>query len=288
MFNRWHGRQVVTAFCFKDPGAGGGNPSGDGQGPGVVRIICATDFSGDYIASFQVTLYVFEIGHRGTNAPKLPPLVRFVVEDLTGWAVSGQGFAERDPAMARRILAGIGKAFGKHFGVPLVHVRAQDHFLAALSGVTLRRVSFPEAAAGDRLLAITGAEASYIAGARWVSPAENLFTEALENTFSSQARRVRIIGRQELTPANLILDLDMRAFEARYDNGAGAPPTIRVAARARMLSFPARTVVAEQVFVVDQPAAENRVSAIVAAFDAATSDISQQLVTWTDGLSDAG
>ena len=26
-------------------------------------------------------------------------------------------------------------AFGKHFGVPLVHVRAQDHFLAALAGV---------------------------------------------------------------------------------------------------------------------------------------------------------
>ena len=27
-------------------------------------------------------------------------------------------------------------AFGKHFGIPLVHVRAQDHFLAALAGVT--------------------------------------------------------------------------------------------------------------------------------------------------------
>ncbi len=27
-------------------------------------------------------------------------------------------------------------AFGKHFGVPLVHVRAQDHFLSALAGVT--------------------------------------------------------------------------------------------------------------------------------------------------------
>jgi GMP synthase (glutamine-hydrolysing) len=27
-------------------------------------------------------------------------------------------------------------AFGKHFGVPLVHVRAQDHFLQALSGIS--------------------------------------------------------------------------------------------------------------------------------------------------------
>ncbi len=27
-------------------------------------------------------------------------------------------------------------AFGKHFGVPLVHVRAQDHFISALAGIT--------------------------------------------------------------------------------------------------------------------------------------------------------
>ena len=165
--------------------------------------------------------------------------------------------------------------------VPQTTLAAPD---AALAAVSLRRVSFPEAAAGDRLLAITGAEASYIAGARWVSPAESLFTEALENSFSSQAQRVRLIGRQELTPANMILDLDMRAFEARYDNGAGAPPMIRVAARARMLRFPERTVVAERLFVVEQPAGENRVSAIVDAFDAATADISGQIVTWTDGL----
>ena len=165
--------------------------------------------------------------------------------------------------------------------VPQANLAAPD---AALAAVSLRRVTFPEAAEGDRLLAITGTEASYIAGARWVSPAESLFTEALENAFSSQARRVRLIGRQELTPATMILDLDMRAFEARYDAGAGAPPTIRVAARARMLSFPERTVVAERLFVVEEPAGENRVSAIVAAFDAATADIGSQLVTWTDGL----
>ena len=155
---------------------------------------------------------------------------------------------------------------------------------AALAPVSLRRVTFPEATASERLLAITGTEASYIAGARWVSPAESLFTEALENTFSSEARRVRLIGRQELTPANMILDLDVRAFETRYDDGAGAPPTIRVAVRARMLNFPDRTVRDERLFVVEQPAGENRVSAIVAAFDAATADVGGQIVAWTASL----
>jgi cholesterol transport system auxiliary component len=40
-----------------------------------------------------------------------------------------------------------------------------------------------------------------------------------------------------------------------------------------------RTV--ERVFTVSQPAAENRVSAIVAAFDLATRDINTQVVDWT-------
>lgn len=169
------------------------------------------------------------------------------------------------------------------FGEPVPRAGAAGSG-AALTAVSMRRISFPDAAAGDRMLAITGVEASYIAGGRWVSPAESLFTEAIENAFSAQSRRVRLIGRQELTPANLVLDVDVRAFEARYDAGPGAPPTIRVAARARMLRFPERTVIAEQLFTVDQPAGENRISAIVAAFDAATETVGGQLVAWTDGL----
>jgi len=37
----------------------------------------------------------------------------------------------------------------------------------------------------------------------------------------------------------------------------------------------------ERVFTVSQPAADNRVSAIVEAFDMATRDINTQLVDWT-------
>ena len=73
----------------------------------------------------------------------------------------------------------------------------------------------------------------------------------------------------------------MRAFEARYDT-PGAPPTVVITARARMMGLPDRDVVAERMFSVEQPATENRVSAIVAAFDTATRDINTQIVDWTD------
>ena len=60
--------------------------------------------------------------------------------------------------------------------------------------VTLRRVEFPKAVGGDRLLGVTGTETAYIAGARWVSPASDLYMESIENAFAGQATRVRLIG----------------------------------------------------------------------------------------------
>lgn len=154
--------------------------------------------------------------------------------------------------------------------------------LTAPVQVSLRRIEFPQASRGDRVLGITGTEAAYIAGARWVSPAEDLFSQSLETAFANQATRVRLIGRRELTPATRTLDIDVRSFEARYDQPKTAP-TIVVSATARMLRMPERTVVSEQVFTVMQPAAENRVSSVVDAFDVATRDLNTQIVAWTEG-----
>ncbi len=55
-----------------------------------------------------------------------------------------------------------------------------------------------------------------------------------------------------------------------------------VTARARLLALPDRSVAAERTFTVQQPASENRVSAIVEAFDIATRDLNTQIVAWTD------
>ena len=147
--------------------------------------------------------------------------------------------------------------------------------------VTLRRVEFPKAVGGDRLLGVTGTETAYIAGARWVSPASDLYMESIENAFAGQATRVRLIGPRELTRGQRSLDIDIRAFEARYD-APGLAPTIVVTARARLLALPERTVAAEKVFTVEQPASANRVSSIVEAFDLATRDINARIVAWTD------
>lgn len=147
--------------------------------------------------------------------------------------------------------------------------------------VAMRRPEFVQAARDDRILGVTGTDAAYIAGARWVASADVLFSDALEDAFAAEARRVRLIGPRELTRSNQTLDVDVRTFEARYP-APGASPTITVVARVRLLDSEERTVAAERIFAVEQPAAANRVSAIVDAFDAATRDLNSQIVAWTD------
>ena len=153
--------------------------------------------------------------------------------------------------------------------------------VAAPVQVLLRRIEFPQATEGDKILGVTGTETAYIKGARWVSDARDLYTASLESAFAAQSSRVRLIGPREMTPAARALALDVRAFEARYA-ARGAAPTVVVTVRARMLTMPDRDVSAERVFTVEQPAVANRVGAIVDAFDIATRDVNAQIVAWTD------
>jgi len=145
--------------------------------------------------------------------------------------------------------------------------------------VSLRRIEFPDSVSGQRILAVTGNEAAYLAGARWVADAEELYAQSLEMAFSSERSGVRLIGGRELTRADAGLDVDITTFETRYAT-PGAAPTVVISARARVLAMPERTVVSEQVFSVSQPAGDNRVGAIVSAYDAATQDLNQQIVAW--------
>lgn len=147
--------------------------------------------------------------------------------------------------------------------------------------VAMRRPEFVQAARDDRILGVTGTDAAYIAGARWVASADVLFSDALEDAFAAEARRVRLIGPRELTRAEQTLDVDVRTFEARYP-APGAIPTATIVARVRLLNAQERTVAAERIFAVERPATANRVSAIVEAFDAATRDLNSQIVAWTD------
>ncbi len=143
-------------------------------------------------------------------------------------------------------------------------------------------INFSAAAAGDRILTLTGTEAAYIGNARWVTSATNLFEQALTNAFEADPGPARLMTRGEPVRPDLYLKLDVRRFEASYPQGAGASPTVEVAVDAA-LSVPAsRTISAERLFSASVPADANRGGRIAAAFDQAVTNVLQPMVKWVN------
>jgi cholesterol transport system auxiliary component len=140
---------------------------------------------------------------------------------------------------------------------------------------------FQREAAGDRILTIDGDRAAYVADARWVAPAEVLFQAAVADAFEAAPGRVRLISRGEPVRSDYILRLDVRNFETDYAQGGS--PAVLVRIRAVLANGQTRDTVAEQVFEVRVPAAQNRVSAIVAAYDQALAKALGDIAAWANG-----
>jgi cholesterol transport system auxiliary component len=83
------------------------------------------------------------------------------------------------------------------------------------------------------------------------------------------------VGRGEPLAAPSTLRLDVRAFEARYPG-----PTAKVQVRATLIRNADRTLIAEKMFDAEIRAADNRQTAIVAAFDQAVGQVMSGLRDW--------
>jgi cholesterol transport system auxiliary component len=156
---------------------------------------------------------------------------------------------------------------------------------AGAVGLVLGAITMPAAAVGDQILSLTGQQAAYIAGARWIVPAGLMMQGDAERAFEARGQRVRLLHRGDIGAAAALLRLDVGDFSARYDT-PGAAPTVVVSLRAS-LTRPGGVLIAEQTFTARQPAADNRIAPIVAAYDKAVTDVLDQVVAWTDAKAPA-
>lgn len=152
----------------------------------------------------------------------------------------------------------------------------------AMFGVLKAPSSFTRSAAGDRILTVTNGEVAYIAGARWVSPAFVLFEEAIAHAFETDPGRARLISRGEVAKADLVLRLEVRTFETDYVNGPKSAPEIVVRVRGVLNRNSDRALVGDQIFEARVMAADNRVSAIVPAYDEAVTKVLGDIVGWVN------
>jgi len=148
-------------------------------------------------------------------------------------------------------------------------------------GVLRAGGTFQREAAGDKVLTVTGGKVAYIAETRWAAPATVLWDQAVLAAFDADPGRVRLISRGESGSAAHVLRLDVRNFETQYDRGAEAAPLVVVRVRAAMTRA-AGDAVSEQIFESRVRAADNRVTAIVAAYDKAVADALAAIVPWVN------
>jgi cholesterol transport system auxiliary component len=138
-------------------------------------------------------------------------------------------------------------------------------------------IEFDPAAAGDRILTVDGDQVAYVQDGRWAVPASQMFQEAVTHGFHASGMRLVDIG--EAGQAKYRLRLQVTHFEARYLGGPKAPPTVVVSLRAT-LDRADGALVAEQPFEASVPAGDDRLGAIVQAYDQAVSKAVGDLIAW--------
>lgn len=155
-------------------------------------------------------------------------------------------------------------------------------------GVLRLGTGFPRASGGDRILTVgPGGEAAYIAGARWVSPAAVMFDEQTVQAFHAGGR-ARLITRGDVVSADYVLKLDVHSFETVYDRGPKAAPLILVSVRGVITRSSDRALVGDRTFTARIRAGDNRVSAIVPAYDKALSQVLGEVVGWVNAVDARG
>lgn len=155
-------------------------------------------------------------------------------------------------------------------------------------GVFRTNSTFQRESAGDRLMTITDGKVAYIAETRWAGPAVVLWDEAVLAAFDADPGPVRLISRGEPASAAFTLRLDVRNFEARYEHGPKAAPTVVVRVRAAMTRSGKTPGVVEKIIEKQVTAGDNRISAIVPAYDRAVAEVLKEVVAWTNAQAQAG
>jgi cholesterol transport system auxiliary component len=191
-------------------------------------------------------------------------------------------------ALAALTLAGCISLFPKtkpsqlyRFGAPAT-TSAPATPAAGSFAVRLAPVGFPVSAAADRILTVNGEQVAYVSGARWVTAAATLFEAAVIQTFDTRGGPARLLARGELAPATLVLKLDVRRFETRYDQGATSAPTVLVEVYAALDNPADATQHRQRIFVERVPATDNRMEPIVAAYDQAVGKVCAEVVDWVN------
>jgi ABC-type uncharacterized transport system auxiliary subunit len=116
----------------------------------------------------------------------------------------------------------------------------------------------------------------YFADARWSGPLDEVIQDLVVQSFHSRAGLTNVSGDASAFASAYWLEIEVADFQAEYTD-SGAPPTVRVHFLARIGSSGERRIIARFEAEARRPAAANRLSAIVDAYDRAANEALMQI-----------
>ncbi|WP_439634504.1 ABC-type transport auxiliary lipoprotein family protein [Glycocaulis sp.] len=147
--------------------------------------------------------------------------------------------------------------------------------------VRIARPVAPRALSGDRIALDAGqGRVAYMAGANWISAVPVLVQELVVDTFDRRSTVLMAARPDDGVATSWDLRMELRRFEAVYDQGSNAAPRIDIAIRARLIDTTSREVAGVRTFEASRRADGNRQTLIVDAFSRAASDLSLEMVDW--------
>jgi ABC-type uncharacterized transport system auxiliary subunit len=120
----------------------------------------------------------------------------------------------------------------------------------------------------------------YFADARWSGPLDDVVQDLTVQAFRNGARLQNVNSDASAFASGYWLEIEVADFQAEYAS-AGAPPTINVRLLARVGSAGERSILGSFTAVARQNATDNRLTAIVDAYERAVNTALAEIVGGT-------
>ncbi len=165
--------------------------------------------------------------------------------------------------------------------VPAVDATAAARLPLAL---TVARPRAPQSLDTDRIAVVQpGLRFEHYSGLRWSESAPQMLQSLLAGTLQASGRYDAVLSAPSRVAADLLLDVELRHFEAVYAD-RGVAPVVHVQMQLTLVDGRSGRRLASHLASGQSAAASDRRGEVMAAFERATSESLGSVVTWLESM----
>jgi cholesterol transport system auxiliary component len=127
-----------------------------------------------------------------------------------------------------------------------------------------------------RIAVLKGSQLDYFRSVRWGDSSIQLVQALLVDSLEDQKLFRSVTAEQARVAGDYVLDVEVRDFQAEYAS-EGVAPVVHVSMTGRLIRVVDRKLVSTLSSEAKEPAADNRMSAVVASFEAASHKVAVDL-----------